>query len=232
MIIFNESFSQDFEKNSKKELNKKKNTSKELSNNKIETNEYFFFKKILGKYKFEGYTWGDVNLNHLNNVKIKGSLYVIDLGQLKIGNVYCLNYLVEQNEDKITYDYKNFNEFLWVTKDSIFKFMPNINDDLSNFKIDGKLDELKYINYLIRNNKLPNNDKNLLIYCSSNFYLDSDNKLIEQKIINKNNKSTYNYTHNSGHFESYTWEIGQGLTYYSWGYGSGRSGMKLFISNL
>ena len=91
-------------------------------------------------------------------------------------------------------------------------------------------DENKYLNYLKENNKLPSEDSTLMIYSSTNSIINDD--LREYKISNIGTKCNFNYFHNSGHYSSYTWEEGLGLTYYSFGYGAGDGGIKIYIENI
>ena len=91
-------------------------------------------------------------------------------------------------------------------------------------------DENKYLNYLKENNKLPREDSTSMIYSSTNSVINDD--LSEYKISNIGSKCNFTYFHNSGHYSSYTWEEGLGLTYYSFGYGARDRGIKIYIENI
>jgi hypothetical protein len=55
----------------------------------------------------------------------------------------------------------------------------------------------------------------------------SSDKLTETSIFAKGNRSTYQWSHNSGHFTTIVWQKGLGLIEYAQGYGAHKDGYHL-----
>lgn len=194
-------------------------------------NKYFFNTQLSQKYSFKG-TYYHTEAKNESNVQviekdISGILYVKELVKLKKGILYNLNFILDKRE----FEDRQLELILWVTKDKIFEFTRNPLDSFENFLNNKNIfDNNKYINYLEENNKLPSEDSTLMIYSSTDSKINDD--LNEYKISNIGSKCNFNYFHNSGHYSSFTWEEGLGLTYYSFGYGAGESGIKIYIENV
>ncbi|WP_162862505.1 hypothetical protein [Acetivibrio cellulolyticus] len=205
-------------------------------NSPEETINDFFFKDIPKKkqYVYEGTIWGEALIAKeqseeaysVEEVKIKANLTITDISKLIEGKIYELDFTILG--EKVSPAFREQKLFLWVTREEIYELSPTENFNTKDLIIDGRFDDLAYAKILEKTGQLPSDDKNLIRFCYKDMnFKDSENPLLQTEISVKNNICTYNRTHNSGHFEKYVWEIHEGLTYYSLGYGAKKSGMRL-----
>jgi hypothetical protein len=196
----------------------------------------FSFKIFLQKkqYVYEGTIWGDALLANehseeaysVEEVRIKATLTITEICKLIKGKIYELNFTILGK--KVSPEYREQKLFLWVTKKAIYILNTTENVNAKDFVINGRFDDLAYAKMLEKTRQLPSDDKYLIRFCYNDMnFKDSENPLWKTEISLKNNICTYNSIHNSGHFEKYVWKVHEGLTYYSFGYGAKKVGMRL-----
>lgn len=195
----------------------------------------FFFKDISLKnqYTYKGTVWGDNILDERNKnidregvLQVKATLTVSQIAKLSKGNVYELDFSVKGDKNNT----KERNEiiYLWVTEDTIYKLSPQNEDNDKELYENGQFNSLKYAKKIENSNKLPSNDKNLIICSNDNINFIENNWETEIKV--ENNICTYkSYNKGSSSYEKFCWKIGKGLTAYSWGQGARKAGMDLYL---
>jgi len=204
------------------------------TSDKKESFNQFFFKDILAKkqYNYEGTVWGDNILEENRSeevddegrVKVKANLIISEIAKLNKGKIYELDFSV--NGAKNNTKEKGEKLYLWVTEDKIYYLSPSDNSDYKDLIENGQFNDLKYAKKLEESGKLPSTDKTL-IRCSNDNINFNDGPW-ETEITIKDNTCTYITSHSgAGHYSEFVWEIGKGLTSYSWGYGAMREGIKL-----
>jgi uncharacterized protein YecT (DUF1311 family) len=214
------------------------NEVKTTQNKENSTNDdynKFFFKDIssINQYTYKGTVWGDNILDERNEnidgeggLKVKAILTVSQIAKLSKGNIYELDFSIKG--DKNNTKEKDESIYLWVTEDTIYKLSPQNEDNDKEVYENGQFNSLKYAKKIENSNKLPSNDKSLIICSNDNINFIENNWETEIKV--ENNICTYEiYNKGTFSYEKFSWELGKGLTAYSWGQGAMKAGMDLHL---